>query len=117
MESTAQLINETFVLSVHTDRLDGTKGVELKERIGELAELGYGRIVIDLSEVRMMDSTALGALVSSLKSIGRQGDLSVAGLQDGVATLFKLTRMDKVFRIHRSVAGAVEVDIAKATGT
>jgi anti-sigma B factor antagonist len=62
---------------------------------------GVTRFVIDLSGVEFIDSTGLGALVAVLKVSGR-GGMVVAGAQDSVVTLFKLTRMDKVFRMFPS---------------
>ncbi|CAN5354376.1 STAS domain-containing protein [soil metagenome] len=115
MQSTEQLFGDLLVLTIHSDRLDGTAGAELKAVIADATGRGHGRIVVDLAKVRFMDSTALGSLVSALKLVGRTGELSLASAQSTVSTLFKLTRMDKVFHMHTSINDAVE--LAQATGT
>ena len=46
-----------------------------------------------------MDSSSLGAMVSILKMVDVRGDFVVAGARGIVADLFKLTRMDRVFRM------------------
>ena len=98
------------MLVVHDDRIDGRSGIELERTIRDLVDRGHVRIVVDLGNVRFMDSTGLGALVRTLKLVGRDGDLSVARLQEGLAILFKLTRMDRVIRTHLTVEDAVRAD-------
>jgi anti-sigma B factor antagonist len=60
-----------------------------------------GVIVADLSGVVYVDASGLGALVSARKTIRRDGgDVELAGLPDEIRTLFELTRLDTLFRIH-----------------
>jgi anti-sigma B factor antagonist len=83
---------------------------------------GNRSIVLDLRAVSFIDSSGLGALVSSLKVIGKEGDLVLSGTGGTVASMFKLTRMDKVFRIFGTTEEAVAAlswndgdDVAAAT--
>ncbi len=96
-----------LVLSVRQGRIDTHTGADLKKSIADIVGRGDRRLVVDLSHVSFIDSTGLGAIVSSLKVVGRDGDLVVCGLNEAVATLFKLTRMDKVFRAYAGPAEAV----------
>jgi anti-sigma B factor antagonist len=64
-------------------------------------------VVLDLSEVTFIDSSGLGALISCLKSMGRERELALSGTRGTVASMFKLTRMDKVFRMFDSTEQAV----------
>jgi len=55
------------------------------------------RIVVDLSRVTFMDSTALGTLVAAVKRVKvRGGTLSVVGASDRIASLFHITKLDTV---------------------
>ena len=55
------------------------------------------RIVVDLSRVTFMDSTALGTLVAAVKKVkARRGTLSVVGADDRIARLFHITGLDTV---------------------
>ena len=54
-----------------------------------------------------LDSSGLGALVAAMKLIGPRRGLELAALQASVERVFRLTRMDTVFTIHRSVADAL----------
>jgi anti-sigma B factor antagonist len=64
-------------------------------------------VILDLSSVTFIDSSGLGALIGSLKAISEDGDLVLCGARDSVAGMFKLTRMNKVFRMFASVEDAV----------
>jgi len=80
-------------------RLDASVAPGFKQQVVQLVEAGERRLVVDLAGVDFLDSSGLGALVSILKALGSQGALVVCGARGGVLSLFKLTRMDKVFAI------------------
>ena len=103
-EFTVAVIGET--------RMDAAVAPELKHQIAQVLDDGATRIVLDLSQVTFMDSSSLGALVSLLKMVGNRGDLIIAGAKGIVAELFKLTRMDRVFRMADSVDAAVGAVVA-----
>jgi anti-sigma B factor antagonist len=86
-----------LVLRVCEARIDANNGGELKRTFVELAKDGQRRALLDLTLVQFIDSTGLGALVGSLKALGRDGELAVCGLNEVVSALFKLTRMERVF--------------------
>ena len=61
------------------------------------------KILVELSEVTFMDSTALAALVTGMKhSRSKNGDLYLCGLQQSVKIIFELTRLDKAFSIFEN---------------
>lgn len=65
-------------------------------------------IVVDLSGVTFLDSTALAALVQGMKHCRQQnGNLHLAGLQPSVKLIIELTRLDKAFGIYPDVETAV----------
>lgn len=95
------------VVAPQVRRLDAAVAPAFKEQVVALAQAGEKRIVVDLSGVDFLDSSGLGALVSLLKALGPQGALAVSGAKGSVLSLFKLTRMDKVFAIADSRGDAV----------
>ena len=95
------------VLNVHHQRLDLRSAADLKNAVTDLVKRERRSIVVDLEHVSFVDSTGLGAIVAALKLVGRDGELVVCGLNDSVSTLFKLTRMDKVFRCFSNRSDAV----------
>lgn len=88
---------KVFVTKVLDNRITADASGQLKEKIVSYVAQGYKYIVVDLSEVTFIDSSGLGALISSLKLVGDDGKLAVSGTKSTVLTTFKLTRMDRVF--------------------
>jgi anti-sigma B factor antagonist len=88
-------------------RLDASVAPAFKQQVVQLVEAGERRLVVDLGDVIFLDSSGLGALVSILKALGSQGAMAVCGARGGVLSLFKLTRMDKVFSIESDRQAAI----------
>jgi|WetSurMetagenome_2_1015567.scaffolds.fasta_scaffold18300_2 anti-sigma B factor antagonist len=57
-------------------------------------------IILDLSKVNFIDSTALAILIKSIRDAKeKDGDIRLCGLQQPVRMVLELTRLDKVFEI------------------
>jgi len=78
-------------------RIDATTSADFKGKMLDRINGGRRRIVLDLSEAEFIDSSGLGAIVSSLKAIGNEGDLVICSVRESVMSLFRLTRMNRVF--------------------
>ncbi len=88
-------------------RIDAASATGFKNTLGAWIQKGEKLIVLDLSEVDFIDSTGLGAIVSVLKSLGDEGELIICNPRETVMSLFRLTRMNRVFQILPSVEEAV----------
>jgi len=89
--------NDPAVVSLDGNVLGGAEAMEFSRAIGELVRGGARRVIIDLSNVPVMNSSGLGMLVgasTSLRSAG--GSLAVAGANEKIQGLFKMTRLDTV---------------------
>lgn len=73
-------------------------------------------LVVDLSGVVSLDSSALGPLVQKLRDVQeRGGGMALAGVQaPALREIFALTRFDKVFRIYPNRDEAVKALAGKA---
>ena len=84
----------------------GELGVEasdaLRAAIDSALSDGAGPVVLDLSEVVFMDSTALSIVLASLREAwGRGQALLVSGpLQPPIASLFAITGLDRFVTVH-----------------
>ena len=66
-------------------------------------------LVVDLSDVRFMDSTGLSTLVHAMKRArALTGDLRLCGLQQPVRMIFEMTRLDQIFEIFNQVDDAIQ---------
>jgi anti-sigma B factor antagonist len=88
-------------------RLDARSAPVFREKLADFVHAGHHRIALDISQVEFIDSSGLGAIVSLLKRVAGQGDVVICGARDTVLSMFKLTRLDKVFRIVGGPADAL----------
>jgi anti-sigma B factor antagonist len=103
-ESTEGNILIAKVLDV---RIGADVAPRFKEDMIGYVKRGNHAIVLDLSNVSFIDSSGLGALISCLKSMGSDRELVLCGTRGTVTSMFKLTRMDKVFRMFSNSDEAV----------
>lgn len=96
-------VGSSLVIRVLEPRLGADRAKAFKETLGKFVEKGESRLILDLSCVEFIDSSGLGAILSVLKAMGTGGELIVCGTTDPVESLFKLTRMDRIFEVHRSL--------------
>jgi anti-sigma B factor antagonist len=73
---------------------------ELKRVLTDAIESGEHRVVIDLSEVTFLDSTALGVLIGAVKRLrSRGGALAIVNTDASIAKTFQITGLDQIFTI------------------
>jgi anti-sigma B factor antagonist len=98
-----------LVVRIDHQRFDAAFVPSFRAEMDRLIAAGHERFVLDLAPVDFMDSSGLGALVAVLKQLGDPARLPVCGARGPVAKLIRLTRLDKVLRLHDDVAGALAV--------
>ena len=60
-------------------------------------------IILDLTDVNFVDSSALAVMVRGMKHCREQkGELVLCGMRQPVRIIFELTRMDRAFRIFNT---------------
>ena len=111
MQMTASEVGDAIVVVVEDRRIDAAVAVRFKDRMQELTGNPAQRVVLDLSKVEFLDSSGLGAVVGSMKQLGRDRRLDLAGLTPTVDKVFRITRMDRVFKIYDSTDAALQ-DVA-----
>ncbi len=101
--------NDIVIINVKEERLDAHNSGELKSEMQKMFEEGRKDILVDLKDVRFIDSSGLGALVSGFKNaISHQGNLKLSSLQPQVKSMFELTRLHRVFEIFSSSSEALD---------
>jgi anti-sigma B factor antagonist len=107
MEIAAQTEEALRILSVMGTRIDAAAAIEFKNAVREQTDGIENTVVLDLSRVEFIDSSGLGAIVATMKHIGQDRELALAGLTPAVQRVFQLTRMDSVFNVFPTLEGAV----------
>ncbi|MDR0809319.1 MAG: STAS domain-containing protein [Gemmobacter sp.] len=100
MDVQARTAEGLLLVQVREERIDAAAAIRFKDRMREVTAGWAGPVILDMSEVKFLDSSGLGAVVAVMKLLGPEQRLELAGLTPTVEKVFRLTRMDSVFRIH-----------------
>ena len=88
--------------------LDTQNSPRLNFELKRLLETRARTVIVDLTTVRIVDSSGLGALLAAARVASRSGgQLRVAGLQPTVQETFELARLTRIFAIFPTQAEAL----------
>jgi anti-sigma B factor antagonist len=99
MEIAVDKMGDVAIAELPVEELDASNAGELKRDIAPLLE-AHRKLVIDLSRLRFVDSSGLGAFISCLRKLNAKGgDLKLCGMSKQVRAVFELVRMHRIFDI------------------
>ena len=101
-----ELEGATTLVTVEGE-LDLASAQSLKWALTDIIKAGVSQIVVDLSPVTFIDSTALGVLVGVHRSLGSDARLALAGADADVLNIFELTGLDSTFDMFPTLDGAI----------
>jgi anti-sigma B factor antagonist len=108
MTSTRQVSGVTIVDISGRIELGG-ESAAIREMVCDLLSKGHRQILLNLADVQYIDSSGLGALVSSFTSARKQGgELKLLNLTDKVTDLMQMTKLYTVFDVKNDEAIAVK---------
>lgn len=97
------------IVRVGAPRIDAAGAIQFKEAMRAETANGDGRVILDLGAVDFIDSSGLGAIVAAMKQLDGDRRLDLASLSPTVDKVFRLTRMDTVFRLYPTLDDALAV--------
>ena len=84
------------------------------ERLGARAD-GIARVIVDLTATTFIDSSSLGVLIGAHRRLKqRDGKLVVVCDNETIVKTFKITGLDGVFTLVRSLDDALDGDAVSA---
>lgn len=90
----------TSVIAIQGDTLDAGNVQAFKESLQPVLE-SHQNILIDMSGLAFVDSSGLGALLSTLRTVNnKNGQLKLFAMSKPVQALFELVRMHRIFAIY-----------------
>lgn len=89
--------------------MGGPEAAEFGNSLKKILAEGKKNIVIDLSDVKFMNSSGLGMLISALTTV-KNGDgvLKLANVTDKIQSLLMITKLITIFETFNSVDEAVK---------
>lgn len=95
-------IGDVAVVVLPGETLDAGNSKEFKNDMGSLLDENK-KLVIDMSQMRFVDSSGCGALLSCLRQLNADGgDLKLCSVSKPVRALFELIRMHRIFSIYNT---------------
>ncbi len=77
---------------------------KFRQELFAIIDKGNRYIVIDFEQVTYIDSSFLGAMVSSLKyALGKGAEIFLVELHKDIYGMLHMIRMDKVFKVYRTI--------------
>lgn len=101
MELSTRTSNDVFIVGFSgPGSLEASNSPEFREKMAVLLE-DKTKVILDLGNVSFIDSSGIGALVATLRSLSaKDGELRLIGLAPAVRTVFELTRLYRAFEIY-----------------
>lgn len=97
------------LIEVKGSLVGGDETVELRQAIAGFVDREYQKLLIDLSKVEYLNSTAIGVLVSAHTTYAKKGwHIRLCGLNKNVKNIFVITKLTLVFEVFDSREDAVK---------
>lgn len=109
MKFSTKELNNVTVVKMEGSILGGPEASELNSALHKLIDAKKKNIIVDLSDVSLMNSSGLGMLIGAVTTMRNAGgNLKIAAATEKVAQVFKITKVSNVIELHETVKGAVE---------
>jgi anti-anti-sigma factor len=88
--------------------MGGEETDELRKAVAGFVDRGYEKLIIDLSGVTYLNSTAIGVLVSAQTTYARRNwQVKLAGVNKNIQNIFVITKLTLVFEVYDTTKEAV----------
>lgn len=97
------------IIEVKGSLVGGEETDELRNAVADFVEQGTKNVVIDLSKVTYLNSTAIGVLVSAHTTFSRnKGRVKVCGVNKNINNIFVITKLTLVFDVAETRDDAIK---------
>lgn len=97
------------LIKLSEEKLDSTLAPDFKSEILTMHAEGFRNLIIDLTEVKYVDSSGLSALlVGNRVCTESNGDFILSGINEHVQKLISISQLDKILNILPTVEEAVD---------
>ncbi len=97
------------IIELPQNVLGGNDALEFSIIIDKFCSVDCSAIVLDLSQIELMNSSGLGMLVAALSKTRKQSKhLVLASVPDKVLSLLKMTHLNELFTIQANIEAAIK---------
>ncbi len=100
--------NHVAILSLSGKMMGGPETTALHDHVKGLIKDGIVKVVVDLSDIKWMNSSGMGVLMACMTTLkNADGQLVLARVAEKVQSLLIITQLIKVFKTFDTVERAV----------
>lgn len=114
LKTNVQSLDDKTSMIMLEGEVDVYTAPQLKQRIIDMLDNDTTNIIVDLSDVEYLDSTALGVLIGGLKRLReKDGSLDLICPNPRIRRIFEITGLDKIFDIYGNKDEALSAERPK----
>jgi anti-anti-sigma factor len=108
MKYTIDKKEQYVIFTPMEEKLDSLLAPILKSELLTIHAEGFMNLVLDMSQVKYVDSSGLSALLVGDREFGKNGIFLISGIQDHVMKLLKISMLDKKLNLVANLEEAGE---------
>jgi anti-sigma B factor antagonist len=110
MEHSYTILDNILILTLKGDLIGENNGPELVNVVNDQLHDSINRCAVDLSEVRYMNSSGIGVLITILtKFRNQEGEMILVKPSEKIEKLLLITKLNNIFSIVESKEEAIEL--------
>lgn len=103
--------DKAVILTPKMQSIDAVTADQFKEFCQKLFSPEYSMYILDMKNLRFIDSAGLGSLISIQKNLNDGQKFVLCNITEPISNIMQLTRLDKFFTICPSVSSAMRMDV------
>lgn len=109
IKTTTLQSGEIGVIEVKGSLVGGEETDELQNAVADFLEQGNRKLIVDLSKVDYLNSTAIGVLVKAHTTYAKEkGKVKLCGINKNINNIFVITKLTMVFEVEDTRESAVK---------
>jgi len=103
------LENSIGLIEASGSLIGGDETEKLRRTVVDFTARDYNKLLIDLSGVTYLNSTAIGVLVAAHTTYSKKGwQIKLCGINKNIDSIFVITRLALVFDVHETRQDAIK---------
>ena len=105
-----EINDDVMVVTFEGDLIGEENGPEIIESVTEVIEKGVVKCAIDIANVRYINSSGIGVLITLLtKFRNKEGEVVLVNPSDQVKKLLIITKLNNIFHIEDNLEAANQI--------
>ena len=102
--------NDINILTLSGELIDKNQAIHLLKAVDELVEAGNNKLIIDIKELKYMNSSGLNVLIQLLtKTRNNGGESVIFNVNKKITELLIITKLNTLFKIAETEEEAIKM--------